>query len=254
MGSAKPVRGATGARLDEQSSVALLAVPSAASAATVTNGDFETGTLSGWQTQATSGGNWFAYSGFHPPINPLFIIAAPPQGSNAAVTDQSAGGTHILYQDVALAPGNHTLSLYVYYNSQAAIAHPSPDSLSSSDTPNQQYRIDVMKPSAPLTSIDPADILLAVFRTATGDPPVLLPTMKTADLTPFAGQTVRLRFAEVANQGFFNASTDAVSIASTAALPPVNNGQSAKKKKCKKKGKKGSAQSAKKKCKKKKKK
>ncbi len=32
-------------------SVALLAVPSAASAATVTNGDFETGTLSGWQTQ-----------------------------------------------------------------------------------------------------------------------------------------------------------------------------------------------------------
>ncbi len=82
-----------------------------------------------------------------------------------------------------------------------------------------------MKPSAPLTSIDPADILLAVFRTATGDPPVLLPTMKTADLTPFAGQTVRLRFAEVANQGFFNASTDAVSIASTAALPPMNTCQ-----------------------------
>ena len=216
-------------------SVALLAVPSAATAAAVANGDFETGTI----------------SGFHPPINPLFIIAAPPQGSYAAVTDQSDGGTRILYQDVALVPGNHTLSLYVYYSSQAAIAHPSPDSLSSSDTPNQQYRIDVMKPSAPLTSIDPADILLAVFRTATGDPPVLLPTMKTADLTPFAGQTVRLRFAEVANQGFFNASTDAVSIASTAALPPMNN---AKKKKCKKKGKKGSAQSAKKKCKKKKKK
>ena len=39
--------------------------------------------------------------------------------------------------------------------------------------------------------------------------------MMTADLTPFAGQTVRLRFAEVDGAGFFNASTDAVSITST---------------------------------------
>jgi uncharacterized repeat protein (TIGR01451 family) len=34
----------------------------------------------------------------------------------------------------------------------------------------------------------------------------------SADLTPFAGQTVRLRFAVVANQFFFNAGVDAVSV------------------------------------------
>jgi hypothetical protein len=193
-------------------SLALLAVPSTAAAATVANGDFETGTLSGWQTQLSGAGNWFAYSGTSSPVSAA-TIAAPPQGSFAAVTDQDNPGSTILYQDVALAPDlAQKLSLYVYYHSFAAIAHPSTDSLSESDLPNQQYRIDVMKPSASPTSIDPADILLTVFRTATGDPPFLAPTKMTADLSSFAGQTVRLRFAEVDNQSNFNASTDAVSI------------------------------------------
>jgi len=193
-------------------SVALLAAPSAAGAATVTNGGFETGTVAGWQTQITGGGDWYAYSGTTSPLS-AFTIAAPPQGSFAAVTDQSGGGSRFLYQNVALEPGlAQNLSLDVYYNSQAPIAHPSPDSLDSSGAANQQYRVDVMKPTAPLTSLNPADILLTVFRTATGDPQVLAPTIKTADLSPFAGQTVRLRFVEVDNQFYFNASTDAVSI------------------------------------------
>jgi len=227
-------------------SVALLAVPSTAAAATVANGDFETGTLSGWQTQISGGGGWFPYSGTISPAN-FQSITAPPQGSFAATTDPGGPGTSILYQDVALEPGGtHTLSLDVYYRSAAAIAHPSTDSLSSSDFPNQQYRIDVMKPSTPLTSISPADILLPIFRTATGDPTTLAPTLKTADLTPFAGQTVRLRFAEVDNSGPFIASTDAVSIAS-----PGTGQRAAALKKCKKKNKKHPNKKKFKKCKKK---
>ncbi len=228
-------------------SMALLAAPAAAHAAIVTNGDFETGSLSGWQTQNTGSG-WFAYSGTASPTNAR-PIAAPPQGSLAAVTDQSSQGTRILYQDVALEPGQtHTLSLYVYYMTNSAIAHPATDSLDYFVVPNQQYRIDVMKPSAPLTSINPADILLPIFRTATGDPTTLAPTMMTADLTPFAGQTVRLRFAEVDGGGFFNASTDAVSIAST---PPRPTGQrAAALKKCKKKHKRNHNKKKFKKCKK----
>ena len=71
--------------------------------------------LHGLATQNTGSG-WFAYSGTAPNKRPS--IAAPPQGSFAAVTDQSSQGTRILYQDVALEPGQtHTLSLYVYYNS-----------------------------------------------------------------------------------------------------------------------------------------
>jgi hypothetical protein len=213
-------------------SVVLLAAPGIAAAATVANGDFETGTLSGWQTQNSGTGDWFAYSGTTSPMNG-FTIDAPPQGSFAAVTDQSNPGTNILYQDVALEPGNaHTLRLYVYYTTEAAIA--SPDTLDSGGEANQQYRVDVIRPSAALDSLDPADVLLTVFRTVTGDPTTLAPTIKTADLSPFAGQTVRLRFAEVDNQFYFQASADAVSIASTA-IPTTAASKDPKCKKLRKK-------------------
>jgi hypothetical protein len=196
-----------------------LAAPLNASAASVKNGGFEN-LLSDWLPQNLGPGQWYAYSGTSSPFG--VPIAAPPEGSFAAVSDESNPSTPILYQDVALEPtATHTLSLFVYYRSAAPIAVPSPDSLlySPISTPNQQYRIDVMKASAPLTSVNPADILLNVFRTKVGDPTVLLPTFKTVDLTPFAGQTVRLRFAVVANVAPFNASTDAVTITSKCVVP-----------------------------------
>lgn len=211
--------------------LALLA-PLKAGAASVVNGDFETGTLSGWQTQdypvpPSPGNKWFAYSGTTAPTsgNP---IPVPPQGSFAAISDQGGGGTHVLYQDVALEPYyTHKLSLTAYYHTYASIAIPTPDTLNFTggpsettfEQPNQQYRIDVMKPTAPILSIDPADILATVFATKVGAPVEMGPTQLTADLSAFAGQTVRLRFVEVDNQFFFNAGVDAISIAST---PPSN--------------------------------
>jgi Ca2+-binding RTX toxin-like protein len=199
--------------------VAIVFAPASANAATVVNGDFETGTLSGWQLDNSGdpGNSWFAYSGT---TSPLFgvPIPAPPQGTFGAITDQSNPGRHLLYQDVSLEPGRaHTLSLYVYYRTSASIT--SPDNLDFSGGPNQQYRIDVMNPSAALTSVAAGDILLNVFRTNTGDPTSLPPTVMSADLTPFAGQTVRLRFAEVDNQDPFQAGTDAVAISSLAPAP-----------------------------------
>jgi len=217
---------------------------SSASAATVVNGDFEAGTLAGW-TKAPGGdpeSGWFAYSGTNAPISKEEmsetprVVPAPPQGTYGAISDENGPGTHILYQDIALAPASsHVLSMIVYYKSEAPIS--SPDSLEPGGMvieppPNQQYRIDVMKPSAPLDSVNPADILTTVFRTVNGAPQELGATPVTADLTPFAGQTVRLRLAEVDNQFFFNAGADAISIAST----PVNTFSLGKLKLDKKKG------------------
>jgi hypothetical protein len=194
--------------------LALLAAPGAASAAIVTNGDFETGGLSGWQVSTTDPGEgWFAYTGTSTPLtdNP---IPAPPQGSHAALTDENGPGLHVLYQDVTLPPGGSTnqLSLFVYYDSSASIV--SPDSLDPDGAANQQYRVDVLKPGTPVDSVAPSDVLRTVFRTLAGDPTTLDPTQKTADLTPFAGQTVRIRLAEVDNQLFFNAAADAISVKS----------------------------------------
>lgn len=208
-----------------------LFAPALTMAATVANGDFEAGNLSGWKVDNlndhTTGG-WLAYSGssvLPPEPEPFTSPAAvpqPPQGTFGATTaSNGCCGRYILYQDVSLEPYyTHQLSLVAYYTTEAEIVAPNTlDPLDPEGTPNQQYRIDVMRPSAPLDSLNPADILATVFATKTGDPNKMSATTFGADLTPFAGQTVRLRMVEVDNQYYFHAGVDAVSITST---PPSN--------------------------------
>jgi hypothetical protein len=212
--------------------VALLA-PNGAAAATVVNGDFESGTLNGWNVhRVTNNGNWFAYKGTAPPIKNRQItgpVQAPPQGSFAVISDELNPDTVILYQDVALEPSTtHWLSLLAYYRSYKPLAAPTPDTLSVNEEvlgeqANQQFRIDVMKPSAAIESIDPADVLLTLFRTQPGDPTTRPPIRSTADISAFAGQTVRLRIAVAAGEEILNAGVDDVSISPR---PPGEKGSS----------------------------
>jgi hypothetical protein len=76
--------------------------------------------------------------------------------------------------------------------------------------PNQQYRVDILKPTAAPFTVNPDAILSTLYRTKVGDPNRLAPTLLTFNLTRFAGMTVRLRFAEVDNQTFFQGSVDDV--------------------------------------------
>lgn len=242
---------------------AALLIPAASQGATVVNGDFEAGNLSGWAvSNSTTKGNWFAYTGTKPPlqkkeeekeeegeiiiIEPIKPIVpavepllsprfppffAPPQGSWAAVSDEEDPDTAILYQDIVLEPyWTHQLTMTFYYNSLAPIFVPSPDTLSSGgpkiiiigeepEPVNQQVRVDVMKPTAPIDSVNPSDILTTLFASKNGDPESMAPTQLSANLTPFAGQTVRLRIANAVGDNIFNAGVDAVSITST---PPNN--------------------------------
>jgi hypothetical protein len=201
------------------------AVPASASAAVVANGDFETGSLTGWQVfNSSDRGNWFVYSGQFTPFDAEkedpFI--APPQGNFAAVTDESNPDTAILSQEIALEPfWTHQLTLTLYYRSRAPIVVPNPNTLASNGTAeeNQQLRVDVMRAGTPIESLNPADILTTVFANKTGDSQSMLPTLFTADLTPFAGQIVKLRIANAVQDNVFNAGVDGVSITST---PPSN--------------------------------
>jgi hypothetical protein len=196
------------------------AVP--ASAVTVINGGFESGDFTGWThlNQAGSAGDWFVDSGTTSPMN-NYAIPAPPEGTFAAVTDTNSPGSHVLYQDLVLEAGStHTLNFTLYYANQA-FSFASPDSLDKDVFPNQQYRVDVIDPTADPFSVDPADILATLFRTMPGDPLAMTPTDMTADLSTFAGQTVRLRFAQVDNQGVFNGAVDDVFLETNLiALPP----------------------------------
>lgn len=187
----------------------MLAVPSAASAATISNGGFESD-FTGWTKSTQGSGDWYVYSGTTAPSGQA--VAAPPQGTKAATTDQSGAGSHVLYQDVALeASARHTLTFKLYHHNSAS-SFVSPNTLDHAGAANQQYRIDVMSPAAPIRSVAAADVLATVFKTKPGDPATLAPTTISFDLTPFAGQIVRLRFAEADNQLFFAASVDDVAI------------------------------------------
>lgn len=197
--------------------MALLTVGAAGAAAnTVVNGDFETGDFEGWtvvnEPQPPTG-DWFVYRAEEGPFQP------PPQGEFAAITSQGSPGTHILYQDVPIEAGQPYLSMTVYYDSNGPITIPNPDTLEAGEAGdgNQQYRIEVMDPSAPLESVASPDILRTVFRTVEGDPSSMGPSKVGVDLSGFVGQTVRLRLAEVDDLGEFYAGVDSVS---TGPVPP----------------------------------
>ena len=198
-------------------------VPAQQATEQVVNGDFEAESLQGWTAYdepGSSGPGFQAYTGPGPFGTPL---PAPPQGNFAAANSQSGPGTDILYQDVTIPAGSTArLSMLVGYVNQAG-GFATPDTLDFHTFPNQQLRIDVVDPASDLLSTDAGDVLLNVFQTKVGDPNTLAPTEVDADLSAFAGRTVRLRIALADNQSYFDAAVDAVSIQTqpTTSPPPT---------------------------------
>jgi hypothetical protein len=173
---------------------------------TIVVDDFESGAITGWQAVGGGSGGWLVYADGHKPPDPAqsdpnapFDVPDPPQGRFAAVTDTNGPGTHILYRDLRLE-GRFTLQATVFYagtepfSSPATLAHDTPEA-------NQQYRIDLLSPSAPIDSVAKDDVLVNVFRTSPGDPARRQPTEVRLDVSAWAGQTVRLRLATTDNQG-----------------------------------------------------
>jgi hypothetical protein len=73
---------------------------------------------------------------------------------------------------------------------------------------NQQFRVDVLAPSAAVDSVADADVLATVFQTSTSARPRSAPTQVTVDLSPWSGQTIRLRLAAANNRGLIRAGAD----------------------------------------------
>ena len=113
---------------------ALAATSPVAAANLITNGNFETGTLSGWTLADSGSGSWFvigngagtAISGFPTPT-----LAAG--GSFVAMTDQSNPGSHNLSQTLTLGAGAFVLSFDARGSDQS----------NSGGAPDQQYIVTV---------------------------------------------------------------------------------------------------------------
>lgn len=138
---------------------------SSAAAANVVNGSFETGTLEGWSVYASNEDvAWL--------VEAEEEVQPPPfSGTHYATSFQTDPGTAILYQDIALEPNTtDQLQMAFAYGSEAPIVIPTPDSLDTgSSFANQQVRIDVTKPTAPIESLAPEDILATVFASSPSD-------------------------------------------------------------------------------------
>jgi hypothetical protein len=204
------------ARLHSLLVVCALAIPVIAQSpqqSAVLVDDFESGTLNRWSVRASGGGGWFVYSRGSRAPNPKFTdpdvpfdVPNPPQGKFAAVTDMKDSATCFLDQVIALDRA-YVLHLTIFYVN-AAGAFASTPALEHEGDDNQQFRIDLLDTSAPLTSVAGADVLATIFRTSPGDPGVLPPRELRVDLSQWRGRAVRLRFAAVANLRTLRAGVD----------------------------------------------
>jgi hypothetical protein len=184
--------------------------------------DFESGTLTGWTLDRNGSGSWFTYrdgrqapdpkqsNGFVP-----FTMPNPPQGTVAAVSDAPGPGMQLMYRDIKLE-GRMMLELTVFYTngpdglSGYSAAFAAPRSLAINAGPNQQFRVDLLAPTAAADSMADADVRATVFETRPDAPARRGPTPVRYDLSPWAGQTVRLRVATVSNQAPMRSGIDNV--------------------------------------------
>jgi hypothetical protein len=185
------------------------------------NGDFEAngGSLDGWTTmsQANSSGDWYIQTGTTSPLSGFFV-PEPPGPTHAAMTDMFGPGTHILYQDFTVPSGLTAalLSFDRFIGNQAGLFI-TPATLDFTSVANQQARVDIITTTANPFSVATSDVLLKIYQTEVGDPPISGYTTQTTDLTDFLmahqGQTLRLRFAMADNQFFFQFGVDRVILA-----------------------------------------
>ncbi len=204
------------------------------------------GTFAGWETAniTNSRGGWYLQSGNLSPLSQTPVT--PPTGGKGAnvyqaMADQSNlqpllpgpfafnpnaastySGSNFLYQDITLPgttnPSQLSFSLNLYINS--AFNNGNGGGFTSGVTSldynlpgnpaDQQVRVDFIDPNAP---IDTTNVLLSLFQT-TGSTPQVFSTLVTATAAQLATlltgspRTIRLRIAEVNNQGRLTVGVD----------------------------------------------
>ena len=180
---------------------------------TVVTDDFESGSLADWQAVGGGAGGWFVYSDGDKPPDPAhsdpnvpFRLPRPPQGRFAAVTDMDGPGTRILYRDLRL-DGQFRIDLTVYWAGTSPLSSPPTLDYHAAEA-NEQFRIDLIAPTAPIDSVADTDVLTTIFATSPTDPAEQQPTEVSTDLSAWQGQTVRLRLAQTDNRGPLRAAVD----------------------------------------------
>ncbi|MBX2863932.1 MAG: hypothetical protein KTR27_10270 [Leptolyngbyaceae cyanobacterium MAG.088] len=206
-----------------------------AKAASIVNGGFNAD-LSGWTLveQTGAAGSWFFTEGGISALggNP---ILAPSEGAGYAHSAQTDPTSQVLFQDIALEADTEHLLSFDWFAQDWSDNFIDAGTMDFTGDPNQHFRVDLVSTDfndwfGPDSSTGVlANILAPVAELSA----VTSWNSLDFDLTPWAGESVRLAFRQVDNQFFFNAGIDDVSIASTpisvdppVVEPPVDDTQS----------------------------
>jgi hypothetical protein len=157
--------------------------------------DFESGSIAEWRAVGSGSGGWFVYSDGQKAPDPSqtdpnvpFNVHDPPQGKFALVTDMNGPGTRILYRDLRL-DGRFSLHATLFF--AGSVPFSSPGTLAhDAREPNEQFRMDLIRPSAPIDSLARDDVLVNLFRTLPANLPGLPPAHISLDVSRWSGQTV----------------------------------------------------------------
>ena len=182
-------------------SLSLTVAVTPAASGEIINGDFETGDLTGWTTfESNTVGEGVFRAATGGSVLPLSGATAPlaSSGDTLAISDMSAAGLRVLYQDITI-PEGATLSFDLWWNNTAGF-WVNPDNMFAEPFPNQHARIDLISTEAPLNTTDPKSIALSLVTLDSGNTVSGGWQSQEFDLSALAGQTLRLRIAEVDNQ------------------------------------------------------
>lgn len=200
----------------------------AGAAPLITNGDFETGDLSGWTAVNQAGGNTGSFyidstNGYTPlSARPS---AGPASGQFYAVSDSIGEGAHVLYQSFTLAAAsrlNVRFSFFVNdYTTLNGSGSPSVNAagLDFTAIPNQHARVDILRGDASAFETGSAVLANLYLGTDAGLPANPYSHYDLALSSVFAAGSYLLRFADVSNVDFLNSGVDDVSITATSAVP-----------------------------------
>jgi hypothetical protein len=189
----------------------------------ISNGDFESGSLSSWTVYDQAGGSGSFFLDDASGSTPLSgeATVGPASGNFYGVSDQTGPGAHALIQKFTLPStgiSQAILSWEMFVNDwsrQGPIVNPA--GLDYTADPNQHGRVDLI--TAQAADIDPLNTgtgVLANFYLSV-DPHQTLPNSYikySVNILPHvtSGGTYALRFAEVDNQSFLNLGVDNVSV------------------------------------------
>ncbi len=165
------------------------------------NGNFEIGSLNGWVTVPSGSGGFVINTGTNNPPSP--DGPTPPfAGAFSALAQQTGPGLHSMFQDVVISSNASAVTLRWVDRIR---------NFAPLFSTNQQFRVELRNTNN--------GVLAVVFSTSPADPLLGGWVERSADLSSYRGQTVRIAFVVNPNLGLLDVHLDNVSVLSSS--PPA---------------------------------